>query len=314
MFGPASVTVIHPYYGPAVQAVYATGTVEPEVMLPIASRITARIAKLNVDEGMDVEKGDILAQLENEDVRAALESLQAKERFARSQFERNQVLRDRTAISQQEFEKSRSDWESAKAAAAQAAAEMGFLTLMAPATGRVIRRDGEIGQLIPANQPVFWIQASSDLRITAEVDEEDISLVKVEQPVLIRADAFPNQIFHGEVHQITPKGDPVARSYRVRISFTEPNPLRIGMTAETNIVVRKKDRALLVPSSAVERDQVWVVENSRLARREVATGVQGESSSEIERGLTESDLVVASPNEELKAGQRVRSTLLPPPQ
>lgn len=312
-FGPARVTVMHPYFGPAVQAVYATGTVEAEVMLPIASRMTARILKLHFDEGSDVKEGEVLAQLENKDMRAALEALEAKERYARSQFERNQVLRDRTAISQQELERARADWESAQAAAAQAAAEMGFLTLVAPADGKIIRRDGEIGQLIPANQPVFWIQASSNLRITAEVDEEDISLVKIGQSVLIRADAFPDQIFHGQVHQITPKGDPVARSYRVRITFTEPNPLRIGMTAETNIIVEQKERALLLPSSAVEKGYVWVVDNSRLERREVSTGVRGDSATEITGGLTESDLVITSPNENLEAGKRVRSAVLPPP-
>lgn len=89
------------------------------------------------------------------------------------------------------------------------------------------------------------------LRVSAEVDEEDIVLVRVGQKVLIRSDAFPNQIFYGRVKSITPKGDPIARSYRVRINFSENNPLLIGMTAETNIIVHEKKNALLLPVSSI---------------------------------------------------------------
>ena len=55
--------------------------------------------------------------------------------------------------------------------------------------------------------------------------------------MLIRADAFAGKVFHGRVQSITPMGDAVARSYRVRIELAEDTPLLIGMTAETNIII-----------------------------------------------------------------------------
>ena len=109
-----------------------------------------------------------------------------------------------------------------------------------------------MGDFIPVNQPVFYLaKAGVPLRISADVDEEDIPLVKVGQKVLIRSDAFPSRVFTGEVLEITPKGDPVARSYRVRIELPADTALMIGMTAETNIVTAEKQDALLVPASAV---------------------------------------------------------------
>lgn len=67
------------------------------------------------------------------------------------------------------------------------------MTLLAPAAGRIIRRDGEFGQLIEAGHKLFWISCCDQLRVSAEVDEEDIPLVKPGQKVLIRADAFPGR-------------------------------------------------------------------------------------------------------------------------
>ncbi len=302
----SAVEVIHPVRGPAVQAVYATGTVEATVMMPIAARGSARLMELNVDEGGKVGKGQVLARLEDEELRQTLNELRAREELARQDYARNAALMKKNTVSKGDYDRARADWEAAKAAVRAAQAQMGYMTLTAPEEGTVIRRDGEVGQLIPANQAVFWLACCAPLRVSAEVDEEDIALVQPGQKVLIRADAFPGQIFHGTVQAITPKGDPVARSFRVRIGFSGETPLLIGMTAETNIVIRETQDALLVPSEAVAQGKVWVVNEGRLTQQEVSTGAAGPKQTEILHGLDGADVVVARPAEDLKEGQTVR--------
>lgn len=302
---PARVDVTHPTRGPAVQGVYATGTVEASVMLPIAGRATARLVELRADEGVEVSKDQILGRLESEDMRNALQALRAREAWAKKELERASQLRAERKISQQELDKAQADWDAARSSAAQAQVQAQYFDLKAPENGRIIRRDGEVGELIPTGQPVFWIAVTSPLRITSEVDEEDIAQVQPGQAVAIRADAFPGQVFSGKVKSITPKGDPVARSYRVRIELTESTPLQIGMTAETNIVIRETVDALLIPSSALTEDQVWTLNNSTAARRRVNVGARGPVRTEILSGLETSDLVVISPPEALKEGERV---------
>lgn len=308
-----TVKVVHPTTGPAVQAVYATGTVEATVMLPIAARSAARLVELNVDEGAEVAKDQVMARLEDNDLQETLTELEAREQFAHSNYERKATLLKEGAVTRQVYDQSKSDWEAAKAAVARAQAQANFMKLMAPAAGRVIRRDGEIGQLIPANQPVFWISCCAPLRVTAEVDEEDISIVKPGQKVLIRADAFPGKIFNGTVQGITPKGDPVARSYRVRVHFDEETPLLIGMTAETNIIIHERKDALLVPSSAVIQNKVWLVENGNLAERKVEVGARDADQVEITEGLTAEDAVVLTPEESFTAGDPVRARVVKAP-
>jgi RND family efflux transporter MFP subunit len=154
---------------------------------------------------------------------------------------------------------------------------------------------------------VFYLaKAGVPLRISADVDEEDIPLVKIGQKVLIRADAFPARVFTGEVKEVTPKGDPVARNYRVRIQLPSDTALMIGMTAETNIVTREKQDALLIPASAVSGDALWAVRDGRLVNIPVQIGIKGRDRVEIAAGLSDADAVVIDPSQRLKPGQTVR--------
>lgn len=304
------VDVIRPHRGLAVQAVYATGTVEPPVMLPIAPRIAARLTELQVDEGATVEKDQLLARMEDEVLRQTIRELQANEAFLKQEFERKQTLLKQRIISKTVYDRARTEWAAAEAAVARAAAESDFMKLLAPARGRIIRRDGEVGELIPANQPVFWLSSGTSLRISAEVDEEDIALVQPRQKVLIRADAFPDQTYEGSVQNITPKGDPVSRSYRVRIGFSEETPLMIGMTTETNIIIRETQEALLVPSGAVTQGTVWLVVEDKLVKRKVAIGAKGLEQTEILSGIKADDVIVLRPKTDLKEGLKIRPRMV----
>lgn len=302
---PPIVSVVHPRIGPAVQAVYATGTVEPVVMMPIAPRIGGRIVSLEVDEGAVVHKGQVLARLESQDVRNAVAQLAAQEEFARRDYLRYSAMVKLGIIARQTYDRAKAAWETARAAVEAARAQADYMTLVAPTDGIVIRRDGEVGQFLPINQALFWLSCLSPLRISAEVDEEDISLVTAGQKVLVRADAFPGRIFSGHVQQVTPKGDPIARSYRVRITFDEKTPLQIGMTAETNIITRQNPRALLVPSAAVSGSHVWLLKGDRLVRRSVRVGVSGRDDTEILSGLSMADTVVAAADPSFQEGQTI---------
>lgn len=177
--------------------------------------------------------------------------------------------------------------------------------------GRIIRRDGEVGELISANQPIFYLAGTQPLRISAEVDEENIARVKAGEPVLIRADAFPGSMFQGRVAAITPRGNPTTRSYRVRIALVDQPPLKIGMTAETNIIIAERTNALLVPSSAVTAGELWVLRSGRAERVKVQVGIVGARRTEIRAGIPADQWVIADPSG-LDPGERVRPEPISP--
>lgn len=302
---PIEVPVVRPERGPAVRAVYATGTVEPTVSIPIAPRAGGRIVQLLVDEGDRVSEGQILARLEDADLRQTVQELEARERYARQAYQRVKALVERGVTAAVELDRALADLEAAMAATQRAREQLDYMTLRAPADGYILRRDGEVGEYLGVNQPVFFMSTDAPLRITAEVDEEDIPLVEVGQPVLVNADAFPERVFDGRVAEITPRGDPVSRSYRVRVSLPDQTPLKVGMTADTNIIVERREDALLVPATALADGQLWVVRNGALAREAVDVGIVGEQQAEILSGLSPSERVVAVSQASFKPGKRV---------
>lgn len=301
-----AVDVVLPVHGPAVDAVYATGSVEPEVMFPVAPRVAGRLTALLVDEGDEVSSGQPLAQLEDADVKANLAQLQAREANARNVLARVEKLLPENGASQKDYDSARADVRAATEARKAAQAQLDYMRLVAPVSSTVVSRDGEVGQLIPVGQTVFWLAGEGALRITTQVDEEDIPRVALGQDVLLRADAFPGQVFKGTVASITPKGDDVARSFRVRIHLAEGTPLRIGMTVEANIILARRDDALLVPSASLNDNSVWTVANGRLQRQPVTVGVVGVSLTEVLAGLDARSQVVAKPKDWFKAGKSVR--------
>lgn len=312
---PVNVGVAEVQKGQAVEAVYATGVVEPTVQIPLAPRAGGRLVNWTVEEGAAVRRGQVLVRLEATDLERSVQEASARESLARASYERAQKLVAQQFLSPAELDRTRVEWEAARAAWRRTEAQRDYNVLVAPADGVVLRRDGERGQFIAAGQTIYTLACCAPLRVTAEVDEEDIARVRVGMPVLMRTDALPQRVFEGEVGDITPKGDPVARSYRVRIRFTGDTPmdvlgeggLRVGMTMDANLIVARHDDVVLVPTAALRGQQIWVMVDGRVRRRTVTLGVKGGERTEVLKGVSAGEVVVLSPAEKLRDGQRAKA-------
>ncbi len=308
--GPVSVATTQPVQGTAIEAVYGTGIVEPEVMVAITPKVSGHLVELRVDEGDRVAKGAVLARLAAEDLAATVTEWESRVRLGEAELRRIETLHRRKLAADADWDRARNELTTAVAALRRARQQYAELTLRAPADGHILRRDGEVGTLLRPGDNLFWFSCCGGLRISAEIDEEDIPLVTPGQQVLIGADAFPDRIFEGRVDEITPKGDPIARSFRVRIALPTDTPLRTGMTADCNIIVDQRDDALLVPIDTLVDGGVWLVEDGRLIRRAITLGSGAGADRglvEIREGLAPGDHIVTTPGEGLRAGRRVRT-------
>lgn len=309
--GP-EVRVVTVERGPAIEAVYATGQVEPTVLVPIAPRSGGRLIALEADEGQFVKRGQVLARIESVELQRSVEEARARERQAQTLVDRTRTLVAQQFVSAAELDRVRNDLDAARAALARAQAMLDYNLLTAPADGMVLRRDGERGQFIAPGQTVMSLSCCAPLRVSAEVDEEDIARVQVGQAVNLRSEALPQRLFEGEVASITPKGDPVARSYRVRIRFRGDEAtllgLRPGMTMDANILIGRREQALLIPTRALVQPgpAVWRVEDGYLKRQPVRIGVRSPERVEILDGLQAGQPLVAEPTEALQDGHAVR--------
>ena len=303
---PPSVAVATATTGPAVQAVYATGNVEPVHWAKVGPAVRARITAVLVEEGARVTDGQPMARLDDREAQHRAEEAEARANFAQEDLARVRTLVARDVASRAALDRAEAEARAVRAVAEAAKRRLDDYIVRAPSAGLVLRRDAEVGEVVDTPAALFWIGEPKPLRITAEVDEEDIAQIREGQRALLRADAFAGQVLNARVTQITPKGDATRKAYRVRLALPEDTPLMIGMTVEANIVLRETATAVLIPPAAFRGDHVFVVQGEVARRRQVTVGVQGPRAVEIRQGIAAGDVVVLDPPQGLKDGQAIR--------
>jgi len=291
--------------GDAAEIVYATGVVEPRTWAKVTPLIRERITWLCNCEGETVDQGAELARLDDREAQAALAELKARLQLAHDELERQSVLAGRNVASQQALDRARSEVAQYEALVAGQTARIGSHVLRAPSAGVVLRQDGEVGEIAEPGTILFWVGRPTPLLVIADVNEEDVPRVEVGQRVLLRSDAFPARELEAVVDSVTPKGNPVTKTFRVRLRLPDDTPLRIGMSVDVNIVVRVSESTLLVPGLAVEGAAVFVVEHGTARRRSVEVGIRGTRATEVLSGLGEGERVITPFPADLADGARV---------
>ncbi len=304
---PVEVAVVAPKLGSAAEVVYASGVVEPKRWAKVASLLRGRIVELCSCEGDAVAEGDLLGRLDASDAQATLAELEARADLAKADLDRATDLLERRVVSRQTYERAENEHSRMVALVAAQKARLADYELRAPMDGIVLRRDGEVGEVAEPGEVLFWVGNPDPLQVVADVNEEDIPLVEVGQDAKIRADAFPDSVVDAKVERITPKGDPVLKTYRVYLSLPRDAPLRIGMTTDVNIIVREVENTLLVPLAAFDGDAVFVLEGDKVVRKTVETGIRGVEFVEVREGLTEQARVVSPWRDDLTNGQAARA-------
>lgn len=292
--------------GTAAEIVYATGAVEPETWSRSTPLVRGRIIERCRCEGKSVKAGDVLARLDDKEALATLNDLRAQEEFQRHEFERQSQLLARGAATSQAYQRSESDLARIRAQIAAQTQRLDYFKLVAPMDGVVLKEDGEVGDMVDPGTILYRVGLEKPLWVVADVNEEDIPRVQIGQKALLRADAFGNQALPGTVKQITPAGDPVAKTFRVRIGLPDDTPLRVGMSVEANIVSRETADTLLAPANAVVNGSLMVIEGGRVQRRAVRIGIRGSAAVEILDGASEGELVAAPATADIKDGERIR--------
>ncbi|MCV0424936.1 MAG: efflux RND transporter periplasmic adaptor subunit [Roseibium sp.] len=304
---PPEVQIVQPTNGRAAEVVYATAVVEPVRWAKVTSIIRERIITLCGCEGMQVSKGDQLAELDSGDARATLAELEARQALAQSDRERAQQLFERRVVSQQIYDKAQSELIRINAMIAAQKERLLDYTITSPMDGVVLRQDGAVGEVAEPGEILFWIGQPLPLQLVAEVNEEDIPKVEKGHEALIRADAFPDRDLRATVARITPKGDPVLKNYRVYLDLPDDTPLHIGMTAEINIVTRESKNTLLVPLAAFDGSVLQMLDDDdRISPVSVETGIKGTRAVEVLDGVKAETRIVFPYREDLSEGQKVK--------
>ena len=178
--------------------------------------------------------------------------------------------------------------------------------------GVVLSRSVEPGDVVQPARTLLVMAVDGDMQVVFQPDERNLAHMALGQRARVSADAYPEQVFDGEVSYIAPSVDPQRGSIEVRLRVPgAPRAWKPDMTVSVDLTVAAKARALTLAADAVRglasgAPSVWVVEAGRLAQRPVTLGIRGAGSVEIASGLDEGAEVVAGDVAALAPGQRVR--------
>ena len=232
-------------------------------------------------------------------LRAEIQVTQAEYSLAKAQETLAEI---EAGYDPQELEMAQAKVVSAQAALEEAQAALEAATMVAPFDATVMSVGAEVGDLVSSNTIVVTLADLLNLRVLAVVDETDISLVEIGQEVEATFDAFPGHRFWGQVLEVPLQGRLVQNilTYEVPVSLegTEEVALKPGMTANLNIVVGRRENALLVPAMAVQQGEegyVVMVQDTPQGpgvATPVKVGLSDGMYVEIVSGLIEGDRVV----------------------
>jgi RND family efflux transporter MFP subunit len=332
-----SVLAVHPANVP--DFVDGVGTVTASQTSSLASQMVGTILEMRVREGDRVQRGQVLAVIDDSQPRATLDRAIAGESavqqqvsaaesdlsLAESTLKRYQTLYDRKSVSPQEFDEvkarqqaalsrrdmARAEQAQAKAAMTQARTSLDYARIRAPFDGTVIARNADPGTLASPGVPIFTIEGVGRYRLETTINEGDLRYLRTGQQVPVNVDALGDAVLAGRVVQIVPAADAASRSFLVKIELTADPRLRSGLFGRAQFS-RGERQSLVIPRTAViERGQlqgVFVLDQSNIAAlRYVTLRKSSGGNVEVLAGLQSGEQLVAKPGELDLNGKRIEA-------
>jgi len=302
-----------------------TGTLLPESQFTVAPKVAGRLEKILVDIGDEVQRGQLIAMLDDEEFVQQMDQARAELDVARANIEENsselglkqrelervRILREKKIISQSELDAAEAQYAAAlagqKVAQAQAAQKEAVLKAAQVRLGytriRASWEDGsrsrmvgerfvDEGAMLAANAPIASVVGIDTLKAVIHVIERDYPRIRAGQKAFITTDAYPGRTFTGTIARIAPVLKEAARQARVEIGVDNPGKvLTPGMFVRVQIRFEQRENAVVVPIKALARNNglrsVFLVDRELLKVRLVP----------VEIGIIEGDMAeVISPD------------------
>jgi HlyD family secretion protein len=323
--------------------VTATGTIQAIRTVKVGTQVSGKISKLNITYNSRVKAGELLAELDRKPLetattitQAALDEAKASMAYQESNFRRQKTLFENKVIAESAYDEALYSLRRAETAlktaqlnSDQAKINLGYAFIQAPIDGVVLDCAVSEGQTVAAslNTPTLFTIANdlTQMQVEASIDEADIGQEREGQRVTFTVDAFPDDLFTGEVTQIRLQPVTTSNVVTYTVIVKAPNDglkLMPGMTASIRITVQEAAGVLTIPSQALQFDpgtggapeqvavpaspppgdsslpgsgslhRVWVRNGAGIRPALIFTGLDDESAVQVISGLHEGDTVI----------------------
>ncbi len=302
----------------------SVGRVHATTAPTVAAETAGRVVEVLVDAGDAVEAGQVLARLDGQAQRAAVEAargevmrLQALSANQKRQVDRLATLVDGELVSTDQFEQAQaqakalaSQLQSAQARLSDAQRNLDHIQIIAPVSGEIEVRHVSEGDFIDTGQPAFGLVSSKALQVVLPVSQRLMSDIAVGQSVYLKPMGIDQRPITATITEVRPVVGERSRAVEAIVSLDNPGGWRAGSSMVGEIVLQRYE-AVVVPATAVVKrpagDVVYVIDSAQSTVREqiVQTGVREGDWVEIANGLTADTAVVLDGAGFLTDGARI---------
>lgn len=295
-------------------ALTAVGSFRAVSGIDISNEVAGQIQAIHFQSGQTVKSGQLLVELDSASDRAELESLLAEQRLAQIRFQRSAQLVDKKFVSQADYDQNKALLDQASSAVAAKKTLIAKKQIRAPFAGELGIRQVDLGQYLSVGSAIVPLQKRDPILLDFTLPERNLGQISVGQRVEATVQAYPEQVFTGEISALNPQIDRQSRSLTVQARFMNPHrQLHPGMFAQVRVVSAQTQSVLTVPDTAVTYNpygsSVFLLisdgNSHTVQNRQVQTGQSHEGRVEIIEGLQAGDRVVSAGQLKLRNGVQV---------
>jgi membrane fusion protein (multidrug efflux system) len=293
-----------------LEIIRAVGTLRPNEAVVVSPEIAGRIARLPFAEGDKIEAGSVLVELDSTILRAELDKAQSDLTLAEANRKRAMTLASQGTGTLRARDEAVAAYQVAQANFALAKARLEKASIAAPLSGMIGMRAVSAGAYVSPGDRIVELADIDPIKVDFRAPELALPHLRSGQAIQVTVDALPGLTFDGEVYVIDPIVDASGRAIKLRARI--PNPegrLSPGLFARVQIVIDRRENAMIIPESAVFADgqsrYVYRVVEGRAVQTKVELGQRQPGQVEVLSGLDRDAIVVTAGHEQVRNGNRV---------
>ncbi|MCC6153426.1 MAG: efflux RND transporter periplasmic adaptor subunit [Candidatus Hydrogenedentes bacterium] len=309
-----------------------TTRVEAERSIQVTSEGMGKCLALHAEEGDDITKGDVLAELDTAELNTQLAAARTQLAKTKADYERSRESVKEGLVPPVEHENSKYAYDQQKSNVEQLEVQLANMTVRAPLSGIVTKKLAQTGQFISSGTPLYEIIDPATYVLNINAPEKGyLSRIKVGQKASVQLDSLDEPV-NAKVRRINPAVDPASGTVKVTLDFEKAAlpKLRNNAFARVNLILATHENALMVPKNAIveenTRKYIYIVERPAAdaesttpatgdaasvyvaSRKEIQTGLEDSTNIEVLEGIADENLIVTVGQQTLKSGAEVKLT------
>ncbi|WP_163340207.1 efflux RND transporter periplasmic adaptor subunit [Desulfopila sp. IMCC35008] len=308
---PVNVVTLELVPGVITDRLNLPGSIEPWTDLTLLAKISGTIEEVFIQEGDRVQKGDVIARIEEADYRIAIDRAKAAYNLAKADFDRDKSIYTKGMIPTADLESRKTGMQTAKADLEKAELQYSRCKITAPMDGVIERLDAKVGLQLSVGDPIARILEIDRLKGVIGIPESDVSAIRTLDAVDITIQALDDMMLTAKKHFLSPAPGSIARLYDLELEIDNlSGKIMPGMFIRADIVKRTVKDAIAIPFYSVisrNNEQFVFIEKDGIAeKRDISLGIMEQWMVEIPEGLKEGERLIVEGHRDIESGQQVR--------